>query len=216
MSLPQIFTLRGRRIPWLRIVAAGCLLAVSTIALTDHLTLSRLADQTRRNNPDVQLSVLVARMTDLERLADPDRHRPKPASQTELATARRLLEARITRLEEEQAAVVHTDDVRALQTRVTAIEAQREQERLALTTAPMVPRHASPPPRPLAPPFRVMGVELRGGERFLSFTPAMTASLASARLLHAGESERGWQLQALEPHAALFRVNGTAQRVALP
>lgn len=216
MSLPLPSALHRRRIPWFRIAAIGGLLAVSLIALADRIALSRLTEQTRRNDANAQIGTLSARLIDLERLIAADRRHPKPASAAELTAMRRSLDAQITHLKEAQAAFARAGDVQALQARVTDIEARQEQDRVALTTVQATPRHASAIPRPLAPPFRVQGLELRGGEAFLSIAPIATNSLASIHLLHPGESERGWQLQRLDPHAALFRVNGTAQRVILP
>ncbi len=65
-------------------------------------------------------------------------------------------------------------------------------------------------------PFRVLGVELRAGERFLSITSTAAGSLAGARLLREGDAEGGWQLQSIEAQAGVFRVNGQTQRVAVP
>ncbi|GAJ29324.1 hypothetical protein [Acidomonas methanolica] len=216
MSLPLPSALHGRRIPWFRIAAIGWLLAVSLIALADRIALARLVEQTRRNDPNAQIGTLSARVIDLERLIAAERRQPKPASAAELTAMRRSLDVQIAHLKEAQAAFAHVGDVQALQARMTDIEARQEQDRVTLTTVQTTPRRTSAPPRPLAPPFRVGGIELRGGEPFLSIAPLATGSLASVRLLHPGESERGWQLQRLDPHAALFRVNGTAQRVILP
>ena len=66
------------------------------------------------------------------------------------------------------------------------------------------------------PPFRVLGVELRGGERFLSITSTAAASLAGARLLREGDADGGWHLQSIEARAAVFRVDGQVQRLAVP
>jgi len=63
---------------------------------------------------------------------------------------------------------------------------------------------------------RELGVELRGGERFLSITSTAAASLAGARLLREGDAEGGWQLQSIEAQAGVFQVNGQTQRVAVP
>ena len=65
-------------------------------------------------------------------------------------------------------------------------------------------------------PFRVLGVELRGGERWLSVRPKADGSLAATQFLREGEAIGDWRLLSIDAHAALFDVNGLRVRVALP
>jgi hypothetical protein len=55
------------------------------------------------------------------------------------------------------------------------------------------------------PPFNVVGVELRGGERFLSVAAPGVVG-ADVRLLREGDAVGAWHLLAIEAHAAVFRV----------
>ncbi|ANI53760.1 hypothetical protein [Pseudomonas sp. DR 5-09] len=76
---------------------------------------------------------------------------------------------------------------------------------------------ARPKPVPLSPPFSVLGVESRGGERFLAVAPHDSSSLIDVRLLHAGEQFGAWHLKVLEPHSAIFSVAAQPdQTVQLP
>ena len=76
---------------------------------------------------------------------------------------------------------------------------------------------ARPKPVPLSPPFSVLGVESRGGERFLAVAPHDSRSLIDVRLLHAGEQFGAWHLKVLEPHSAIFSVVAQPdQTVQLP
>ena len=91
-----------------------------------------------------------------------------------------------------------------------------EQQLLELKTQPSLPpptssankpkKTAPPKPVPLSPPFSVLGVESRGGERFLAVAPHDSSSLIDVRLLHAGEQFGAWHLKVLEPHSAIFSV----------
>ncbi|MDR2112571.1 MAG: hypothetical protein LBQ62_05665, partial [Candidatus Accumulibacter sp.] len=67
---------------------------------------------------------------------------------------------------------------------------------------------AAPPPAPRAklaePSFRVIGIERRADERFLSILPGRTDSLALARLLRVGDTADGWRLDAIEESSATF------------
>ena len=76
---------------------------------------------------------------------------------------------------------------------------------------------AQPKPAPLHPPFSVLSVEYRGGERFLAVAPPDSRSLNDIQLLHNGEQFGTWQLKVLEPNAAIFAVTAHPdQTVHLP
>ncbi|ROM50891.1 MULTISPECIES: chemotaxis protein [Pseudomonas] len=102
-----------------------------------------------------------------------------------------------------------------------------EQQLLELKTQPTLPpptssankpkKTARPKSVPLSPPFSVLGVESRGGERFLAVAPHDSSSLIDVRLLHAGEQFGAWHLKVLEPHSAIFSVAAQPdQTVQLP
>ncbi len=108
---------------------------------------------------------------------------------------------------------------RATQADLTALRArleQVEQQLLDLRTKPFPPpptpsatkpkKTARPKPAPLSPPFSVLSVESRGGERFLAVAPHDSRSLTDVRLLHRGEQQEAWRLKRLEPNSAIFAV----------
>jgi hypothetical protein len=119
--------------------------------------------------------------------------------------------------------------VRASAAELTALNArleQAERQLVGLATKPTTPpspvtakpkqaiRHQPPAP---SPPFSLLGVESRGGVRFLLLAPTGSRSLADARLLHRGEQIGAWRLQALEAATALFSVAGQPdQRLPIP
>ncbi|KGU82667.1 chemotaxis protein [Pseudomonas mediterranea] len=119
---------------------------------------------------------------------------------------------------------------RATEADVTALRArleQVEQQLLDLNSKPSPPppppsaakprKTALPKPIPLSPPFSVLGVESRGGERFLAITPHDSRTLADVRLLHSGEQTSAWRLKTLEPTSAIFAVTEHPdQTVQLP
>lgn len=103
-------------------------------------------------------------------------------------------------------------DMTALRARLEQVE----QQLLDLRSKPSVPspppstakpkKNALPQPAPLSPPFSVLGVETRGGERFLAVAPHDSRSLVDVRLLHNGEQTGTWRLKVLEPTSAIFAV----------
>lgn len=119
---------------------------------------------------------------------------------------------------------------RATQADLTALRArieQVEQQLLDLRTKPFPPpptpsatkpkKTARPKPTPFSPPFSVLSVESRGGERFLAIAPHDSRSLTDVRLLHSGEQQGAWRLKILEPNSAIFAVaDQPDQTVFLP
>jgi type II secretory pathway pseudopilin PulG len=101
-------------------------------------------------------------------------------------------------------------DVTVLSTRLTHIE----QQLLDLKHTPSAPTPATTKPKktarskptPLLPPFSVLGIERRGGERFLAVAPVASHTLADVRLLRSGEPFGDWRLKSVETHSAIFAV----------
>ncbi|RMR27297.1 hypothetical protein [Pseudomonas syringae group genomosp. 3] len=67
------------------------------------------------------------------------------------------------------------------------------------------------------PPFSVVGVEYRGGERFLSVAPPGSTQLSQLNLIRPGDMVAGsnWQLNSLDDSRALFSINGSPRILPL-
>ncbi|WP_264760708.1 hypothetical protein [Pseudomonas quasicaspiana] len=67
------------------------------------------------------------------------------------------------------------------------------------------------------PPFSVVGVEYRGGERFLSVAPPGSTQLSQLNLVRPGDMVAGsnWQLSSLDESRALFSINGAPRILPL-
>ncbi|KPW45437.1 hypothetical protein [Pseudomonas syringae group genomosp. 3] len=67
------------------------------------------------------------------------------------------------------------------------------------------------------PPFSVVGVEYRGGERFLSVAPPGSTQLSQLNLIRPGDMVAGsnWQLNSLDDSRALFSINGSTRILTL-
>jgi len=114
-------------------------------------------------------------------------------------------------------------DMTALRARLEQVEHQLLELKPQPSTPPSTPaatrakKTAHPKPVSLSPPFSVLSVESRGGERFLAVAPADSRSLMEVRLLHSGEPLGAWQLKVLEPNSAIFAVAAQPdQTVQLP
>ncbi|NWA23952.1 methyl-accepting chemotaxis protein [Pseudomonas gingeri] len=83
--------------------------------------------------------------------------------------------------------------------------------------APPAPKPSSSAITPQAPPFTVVGIEYRGGERFLSVAPPGSTQLSQIYLIRPGDAVAGtaWRLNALDGTSARFDVAGTPQTVTV-
>ncbi|MEF9898105.1 MAG: chemotaxis protein [Pseudomonas sp.] len=129
----------------------------------------------------------------------------------------------IQELRDGLAARATEEDMTALRARLEHVE----QQLLDLRPQPSPPAPTSsaakpkqktrPKPVPLSPPFSVLGVESRGGERFLAVVPQDSRSLRDVRLLHSGEPLGAWHLKVLAPNSAIFAVAAQPdQTIQLP
>ena len=214
MSVPQMSLDDAGRPRWLEIAAGVWLVLVSGIAIVDSVSLSRLIEQSRSSAQDAQVQALATRVSDLEHQAEAAKRQPKPVVQGDFDAARQALEERLAHVEQAQATDTQGDDIKALQARVAVLEA-RLKKGAPSAAAPHKTAKAAKP-KVLEPPFNVVGLELRGGERFVSIASSGAAALTDLRLLREGESIGAWQLQAIDAHAVVFRVDDQTVRVALP
>jgi len=199
---------------WLKIAAGVWLALVSAIAIVDSVALSRLVEQSRSSVQNAQMQALATRVSDLEHQAEAAKRQPKPVVQGDFDAARQALEERLVHVEQAQATDAHGDDIKALQARVGVLEARLKSRALSATTSRKTAETAKP--KVPEPPFNVVGLELRGGERFVSIASRGATALIDLRLLREGGSIGAWQLQAIDAHAAVFRADNQTVRLALP
>ncbi|MBW4793208.1 chemotaxis protein [Pseudomonas tolaasii] len=114
-------------------------------------------------------------------------------------------------------------DMTALRARLEQVQQQFQEHKTQPSPPPPSPsaikpkQKARPKSVPLSPPFSVLSVESRGGERFLAIAPHDSRSLSDVRLLHSGEQLGAWHLKVLEPNSAIFAVAAQPdQTVQLP
>lgn len=103
-------------------------------------------------------------------------------------------------------------------------QSQTKQSPAALPKPKVVTRKSTPTPKPSTsastpqtPPFTVVGIEYRGGERFLSVAPPGSTQLSQIYLIRPGDAVAGtaWRLNALDGRSASFDVAGTPQTVTV-
>ncbi|WP_273828495.1 hypothetical protein [Pseudomonas sp. SBT1-2] len=209
----------ARGTPWLRIVAAVWLLALSVGLVVVMLDVTHLGAPPDPSPQAGQLDALAARLGQAEQQLSTFKRVAPPVTPEALATVRAELETRLALIEASveasRADPSAEQTLLALQGRVAKLEASPPPVKAAAPVPRTKPIAARAPKVP-QPPFQVMGVELRGGERFLSVAPRSATSLSQIRLLRVGESEGSWTLEAIGSAQATFRVDGKALQLVMP
>lgn len=74
-----------------------------------------------------------------------------------------------------------------------------------------------PPSAPQPPPFTVIGIEYRGGERFLSVAPSGSTQLSQINLIRPGDGVTGtsWKLKSMDGRLAHFEVAGLSRTLTV-
>ncbi|MCQ3010605.1 hypothetical protein NLO86_09105 [Pseudomonas savastanoi] len=108
---------------------------------------------------------------------------------------------------------VKLQDLRA----VEAASAQVTAAAKPKTPAPSRKATAQAKAAEVPPPFSIVGVEYRGGERFLSVAPPGSTQLSQLNLVRPGDTVAGsnWQLYSLDDSRALFSINGSTRILPL-
>lgn len=141
----------------------------------------------------------------------------------------RELHGRIRTINDNLAGLAKQSELQALKAQLQQLQhdLQAQQvQRAAPVVKPAAPADATPSQGGKArverqgganatPPFKVLGVELRGGERLLSVLPTGEASVTSVLLLHAGQHIGQWRLEAIEDRHAVFKVGARTHRIAI-
>ncbi|MBS3936607.1 MAG: hypothetical protein KGZ43_10590 [Sulfuritalea sp.] len=203
-----------RRASWTRIVVVTWAGILSLVVAVNSVGLSRLSDRVHETTRTGQIEHLTEHMATLEqRVAAVERG----LAAVNQANPGAEIQSLRQRLDEFEAAQVHADQAaesRALLERVQRIEARLGRLRSPAPTAAPRPRPAPPgESTPPEPPFDVVGVELRGGERYLAISPKSATDLPRVRLLRQGDTEAGWKLDAIEATGGVFRMDGRLRRI---
>ena len=193
------------------------LIGLSVFGALGYQTMNDQADQERL---DSRLQRLEARSAGLVESIEAIQQRPAVATAADLKDTRQVLEARAAQVEKTLSGYAAADDLQALRAEVEQIKARQTAAPVPRAAAPAQPRAsgkaaAKPEPPPL--PFRVVGAELRAGQRSVSVAPS-SADFTPDQLqvLLPGDALGPWRLQAIEGNTAVFQAGDQTRRVAIP
>jgi len=190
------------------------LICLSVFVLMGYQSMNDPADRERVDSGLQRLEALVAGLAETTQALQ---QRPAPATAAGLQETRQALEARITKVEQAQGDRAAAADLQALREEVEQIKTRQATAR---ATKPNPPRPSKPVAATLVPPplpFRVVGAELRAGQRSVSVAPSVGDFTADqVQVLLPGDAVGSWRLQAIDGNAAVFQAGEQTRRVAIP
>ncbi len=174
-------------------------------------------DQTDQNQLDTRLQRLEAQAMGLAETIDAIQQRPAVATAADLKDTRELLEARAAQVEKALSGYAAAEDLQALRTEVEQIKTRQTVARAAASAQPRVPTRPTAKPEPPPLPFRIVGAELRAGQRSLSVAPNnVNFTPDQLQVLLPGDAVGPWRLQAVEGNTAVFQAGDQTRRMAIP
>ncbi|QPI43587.1 hypothetical protein [Pectobacterium aroidearum] len=178
------------------------------------------ADLVKREQVDAslqQVRVLEGRLTELADNIRALEARPLPASATALRSMQQSLETRIAQMEQKQENYASTQVVQTLRDELAQFKSQ---QKAAIQSAPTTSRTTNPAataPRKMPFPFRILGLELRAGQRMVSIAPASgEPAPEQIQLVLPGETVSQWRLETIDGDTAIFSRAGQTRRLAIP
>ncbi|CAI2536652.1 Uncharacterised protein [Serratia ficaria] len=200
--------LRAATITWILLISAG--------TVVNYVALSNLATQTSASAQKPQVAVLETRLRELSQQIEAQRQQPSAMTTTRYESERQAIEQRVSTIERSLDDRLTAESLSPLLTRIEQLES-RQAKAAQVTSAPtLTQKNQASKPKAAVPPFKVIGLEMRGGERFLSIQPSGGAASPLTGVLRPGESEAGWRLETIEDRTAVFQNNGRVLRVVEP
>jgi hypothetical protein len=198
------------------ILGAGWLIILSVIVLIDHGHWRQLSSLAKTETARSAIRAVEARVVALESEWNAQTHQPPPVTMERFAERSHALEERLTHLEQRASLSASQQEVDSLSTRVNALETVHARPVQAGNLSAPRKANIAASSAPVQPPFHVLGLEMRGGESFLAIAPPGAVSLAEMSVLHVGDVQDSWQLEALDSKSATFRFQGQPHRLELP
>ena len=190
------------------------LISLSVFAALSYQTMNDQADQTLL---DSRLQRLEAQAVGLAETIEAIQQRPVVATAADLKDTRERLEARAAQVETTLSGYAAAEDLQALRTEVEQIKLRQTVARAAAPAQPRSPSRPTAKPEPPPLPFRIVGAELRAGQRSLSVAPsAGSYTPDQLEVLLPGDALGPWRLQAVEGNTAVFQADDQTRRVAIP
>ncbi|MBA5152377.1 hypothetical protein H2N84_00780 [Pseudomonas aeruginosa] len=193
---------------WLWLIGLSVIVALGYLAMRD---------QTDQDRLDSRLQRLEAQATGLAETIEAIQQRPAVATAADLKDTRQVLEARAAQVEKALSGYAAAEDLQALRAEVEQAKARQATVRAAVPAQPRSPSKAAAKPEPFPLPLRIVGAELRAGQRSLSVAPNNgNFTPDQLQVLLPGDAVGPWRLQAVEGNTAVFQAGDQTRRMAIP
>lgn len=193
------------------------LLWVWLVGLMALVMIALLAVQSQREKT---LNRLQALEVGQAQIADANRAlqaRPESATASALNDVREAAEHRIDELEQALATRATSDDLIALRMEMDQIKAHQAAIQSSVESRSRATQTKVVKPIEIPIPFRVIGSELRAGQRTVSVAPVSGDLLASQiQVVLPGEAVGQWRLEEIDRNTAVFRAGEQTRRLAIP
>jgi hypothetical protein len=194
------------------------LIGLSAVALVGWKATPRLAQQDQLDAVQRQQQTLDERLTALDENIRALRAQPQAATASALQSTRETLETRFVPIE--QTLSTQIGDLTELRTEIERLKTRQAAMQAPAAVRPRETRPAVVVPKEQPIPFRVIGVELRAGQRSVSVAPVPESSqqpLADQiQPVLVGETIGAWRLEAIDGQAAVFRSGEQIRRLTIP
>ncbi|MGI8472766.1 hypothetical protein [Pectobacterium brasiliense] len=202
-------------VSWFLIYAWLSLLTVF-IGLS-YRTIADLAERKQVDASMQQIRVLEESVTELADSMQVLQTHTLPVSATALRELQQHVENRLAQIEQKQANQASTQAVQTLRDELERLKSQQAIARPSPSTTHRTASPAATAPRNMPFPFRILGLELRAGQRMVSLAPAGgKLSSNQIQLVSLGETVDQWRLDAIEGDSAIFSRAGQTRRLAIP
>ncbi|MFJ5483746.1 hypothetical protein [Pectobacterium actinidiae] len=191
------------------------MIGLSALVLVNIRVTGDLAGRESFDSAVRQLQVLEGRVAELADDMQALQAAPTPATAAALQDARQRLEARVAQAE--QALAGHATEAALQAVRAEMEQLRTQRQAAARTPAPPRPARAAAAAQPEPLPFRVIGMELRAGQRAVSIAPvAGELSIGQIQVVLPGEAIGRWRLQGIDGNTAVFQAGEQTRRLTIP
>lgn len=223
----KIFSIAGYRFSLTNFLIVGWLIVLTAIAAVNLSISAQTPESTDVKELDSRLQQLLAQVTLHTEQFDEISQQPA-INQSHLTEVQQELMQRVQAVSEQLRLFVTKDELSALQKQLTTTQQQIskiEANVTALTTQLNAVNSNQPKAHPTlmtkpvalksSPPFKVLGAELRGGERVLVLQPNGKSAIDSLQLVSIGQSYANWQLQSFNRQSAEFKQGTKVRRISI-
>lgn len=219
------FTIAGYNFSLMNVLLVGWLILLTSITAVNLGISAQNPESAEVKDLDSRVQQLLAQVTVHSERFDEVLQQPT-ITQSQLTDVQQELMQRVQAVTEQFNLYVTKNELATLQKQLATNQQQIskiEADITALTTQLNALNTAPPKAQPTtkrvtvssSPPFKVLGAELRGGERVLVIQPNGKATIDSLQLVSIGQSYANWQLQSFNRQSAEFRQGTKVRRISI-